>query len=114
MSAGESGVISMTDPLTGEDVFAAYAPIAENGWSISLLIPHADLLGGVVGLSFSLLALIGAAIGALAGIGLLFSASFVRPLIPVRPPASPTAICSKSPSSSGTTRSARWRRCSTA
>ncbi len=80
MLAGKSGILEMTDPLTGEDVFAAYAPIEETGWSLGLLIPRADLLGSVIDLRNSILGLTAIAVVALGSLGVALGETVARPL----------------------------------
>jgi methyl-accepting chemotaxis protein len=47
MTAGKSDIMELTDPHSGQPAWAAYQPVGNTGWSIAVIIPQADLLGGV-------------------------------------------------------------------
>ncbi len=44
MLAGETGHLEMTDPTTGDDIWAIYTPIRSTGWSLALIVPIDELL----------------------------------------------------------------------
>jgi methyl-accepting chemotaxis protein len=47
MLTGESDVIELIDPKTGEVAWAAYQQIPSTGWSIAVIVPQKDLLQSV-------------------------------------------------------------------
>ncbi len=47
MMAGETGLLEVRDPATGQLAWAAYQPVQTTGWSTAVIIPQRDLLGGL-------------------------------------------------------------------
>jgi anti-anti-sigma factor len=80
LAARHSGFVSLRDPFTGAETWAAYAPVPETGWSLLIMTPTADLLGPLEEASRRLALIALLALAALATVLWLAATTIVRPV----------------------------------
>lgn len=66
MASGQSGLVSLT--VNGEDIFAAFEPIAPTGWSMAMVLPQEEVIAPAVVSYENILAITGQANAQMEGI----------------------------------------------
>ncbi|HPQ81093.1 MAG TPA: ATP-binding protein [bacterium] len=80
MISGETGFVSLKNPLDGRQAWFAFGPIESTNWSLCLVFPEEEMLGAVLSLNHRMIAVSAAGILFLALLIFLIASRITRPI----------------------------------